>query len=60
LYYGQFKGKDVLFVWQVDNFAVASASESTAIDVIKEIDKYMLIEMKDLGQLERYNGVDII
>jgi hypothetical protein len=42
------------------DFAVASASETTAIDVIKEIDKYMSIEIKDLGQLERYNGVDII
>jgi deoxyuridine 5'-triphosphate nucleotidohydrolase len=60
LYYGKFKGKDILFLRQVDDFAVASASETTAIDVIKEIDKYMSIEIKDLGQLERYNGVDII
>jgi dUTP pyrophosphatase len=59
LYYGKFKGKDIMFLRQVDDFAVASASEATAIEVIKEIDRYMSIEIKDLGQLERYNGVDI-
>jgi hypothetical protein len=60
LYYGQFKGKDIVFLQQVDDFTVVSASETTAIDVIKEIDKYMSIEIKDLGQLERYNGIDIL
>jgi hypothetical protein len=30
LYYGKFNGKDILFLQQVDGFAVASASETTA------------------------------
>ena len=60
LYHGTFNDQEVLFLRQVDDFAVASANESTAMSVIKEIDKYMSIDIKDLGQLERYNGVDII
>ena len=60
LYHGTFDGKEVLFLCQVDDFAVACKSEQTAIAVIHEIDKYMSIQIKDLGQLERYNGVDIV
>jgi dUTP pyrophosphatase len=60
LYHGMFEGKEVLFLRQVDDFAVASKSENTAMKVIQEIDKYMSIEIKDLGLLERYNGVDIV
>jgi hypothetical protein len=44
----------------VDDFAVGTTDEKTATAVINEIDKYMKIDIKDLGQLERYNGVDII
>ena len=60
LYKGMFQGKEVLFLRQVDDFAVGAENEKIAIAVINEIDKYMKIDIKDLGQLERYNGVDII
>jgi hypothetical protein len=60
LYQGMFDGKEVLFLRQVDDFAVGAQNESTSIAVINEIDKYMKIDIKDLGQLDRYNGVDII
>ena len=59
LYYGQHKGEDVMFLRQVDDFAIAAKTTAIAQDVIKSIDKYMTIEIKDLGQLSRYNGVDI-
>lgn len=59
LYYGQFNGQDILFLRQVDDFAVAAPTESIATQVIEEIDKYMSIKIKDLGLLQRYNGVDI-
>jgi hypothetical protein len=60
LYRGTFQGQEVLFLRQVDDFAVATKSEATACAIINEIDKYMTIEIKDLGQLNRFNGVDVI
>ena len=59
LYKGTYKGEDILFLRQVDDFAVATKNEQTAIDLINEIDSYMTIDIKDLGRLNRYNGVDI-
>jgi hypothetical protein len=60
LYHGTYKGHEVLFLRQVDDFAVATTKETIATEIINEIDKYMKIKIKDLGQLTRYNGVDII
>ena len=60
LYHGTYKGEEVLFMRQVDDFAVAAKQRSTAQAIIQEIDRYMQIDIKDLGQLHRYNGVDVI
>jgi hypothetical protein len=60
LYHGMYKGKEVLFLRQVDDFAVATETAELATSIINEIDKYMKIDIKDLGQLDRYNGVDIV
>jgi hypothetical protein len=60
LYHGNYKGNEVLFLRQVDDFAVAACKESIAIEIINEINKYIKIDIKDLGTLERYNGVDIV
>jgi dUTP pyrophosphatase len=60
LYHGTFQNKEVLFLRQVDDFAVATETAELATSIIEEIDRYMKIDIKDLGQLERYNGVDII
>jgi hypothetical protein len=59
LYRGMMKNKEVFFLRQVDDFAVACTDEATAIEVINAIDKEMKIKIKDLGRLTRYNGVDI-
>ena len=59
LYHGSFNGKEILFLRQVDDFAVAAHEETTAIAVIKAINEEMTIEVKDLGRLDRYNGVDV-
>ena len=59
LYIGTYKGKEILFLRQVDDFAVASESDDINIQLINEIDSYMTINIKDLGRLTRYNGVDI-
>ena len=60
LYSGKHKGHDILFLRQVDDFAVAAATKEIAKDVIATIDQYMTIQIKDLGQLTRYNGVDVL
>ncbi len=59
IYRGTYKNKDILFLRQVDNFAVAAKNESTATLLINEIDSHMTIDIKDLGLLNCYNGMDI-
>ena len=59
LYTGNYKNKEILFLRQVDDFAVAANDEQTAIDLIEDINTRMTIDIKDLGRLTRYNGVDI-
>ena len=59
LYTGDYKNKEILFLRQVDDFAVASKDEQIAIELIKNINTRMTIDIKDLGRLTRYNGVDI-
>ena len=60
LYHGTHKGNEILFLRQVDDFAVGAATKEIATDVINTIDKYLKIKIKDLGSLTRYNGVDIL
>lgn len=54
------KGKTVLFLRQVDNFAVSCEDEETAKEVISKINSKMTIDVKYLGQISRYNGVDVL
>jgi hypothetical protein len=53
------KGKRVLFLRQVDDFAVRVEDEETAKEVIEDINSKMTINVKQLGRLERFNGMDI-
>ena len=59
LYQGHYKNEEVLFLRQVDNFEVAAEHESTATLLINEIDSHMTIQIKNLGLLSGYNGVNI-
>ena len=59
LYFGTFQGHEILFLHQVDDFAVACQDETICTAIIKAIVKYMKINIKDLGLLKRYNGIDI-
>jgi deoxyuridine 5'-triphosphate nucleotidohydrolase len=52
-------GKRVLFLRQVDDFAVSCQDRSTAQDVISQINSKMTIEVKELGTIERFNGIDV-
>ena len=59
LYKGTFKGKEVLFLRQVDDFSVASSDEMVCNQVIDEISKYLTAPLKNLGRVDRFNGVEV-
>ena len=52
-------GKQVLFMKQVDNFSVSCEDCETAKSVIKAIHDKMTIDVKELGLISRFNGVDV-
>ena len=52
-------GKKVLFLRQVDDFAVSCEDENTAKQVIADINSKMTIDVKQLGIIDRFNGVDV-
>jgi hypothetical protein len=60
LYSGLIDGKRVLFMRQVDDFAVASPDERTASILLDMIDDKLTIPMKRQGFLDMYNGVDVL
>ena len=53
-------GKTVLFLRQVDDFAISCQDKDTARDVIESINNEMTIDVKELGMISRFNGVDIL
>ena len=53
-------GKTVLFLRQVDDFAVACHDLTTAQQVIHDINSKMTINVKVLGTIDRFNGVDVL
>jgi hypothetical protein len=59
LYCGTYQGHRILFLRQVDDFAVATKQRATAEALITAINDKMRINLKDLGIIERFNGVDI-
>jgi len=54
------ESKQVLFLRQVDDFAVSCQDQATADKIIQAIDKKMTIKIKNLGMLSRFNGIDIM
>jgi hypothetical protein len=59
LYSGMFDGAKILFLRQVDDFAVASTDKEHAMALINAINEKMQIEVKHLGTITRFNGMDI-
>ena len=59
LYSGEFEGKAVLFLRQVDDFAVACEDIETANRLIDKISEKLSAPMKKLGLIELYNGVNV-
>ena len=51
--------KIVIFLRQVDDFAVDCEDKHMATDVISKINSKMTIDVKELGMISRFNGVDM-
>ena len=59
LYKGVYKQHRVLFMRQVDDFAIASDNLDICQEIISQLDNAMTIKIKDLGLISRYNGTDV-
>jgi hypothetical protein len=59
LYSGSFDGVNILFLRQVDDFAIACSDEKVANAIIAKINSFMSVNIKYLGLLTRFNGVDV-
>jgi hypothetical protein len=59
LYSSLINGRCVLFLRQVDNFAIACEGESTANTLLDILDDALTIPLKRMGLLDLYNGLDI-
>jgi len=55
MYIGQIEGQRILFLRQVDDFAVAAQDITTAMTLIDK----MRIQIKTMGIIDRLNGLDI-
>jgi hypothetical protein len=56
---GIYQGKYTMFMRQVDDFAIATDSNATANNLINDINKHLRLPIHILGEVTRYNGVDI-
>ena len=59
LYSGTFNGKDVLFLRQVDDFAISAADTATCTELINTIQSRMTMSVHELGVITWFNGVDV-
>ena len=59
LYSGNVQRHRILFLRQVDDFAVAASTKDAALHLIHLINQHMRIEVKQLGVIDRFNGVDV-
>ena len=60
LYWGVINGKRIIFMRQVDNFAIAASDAHTAGLLLDMIDDKLSIPIKRQGHLDMYNGVDVL
>ena len=60
LYSGIIDGHRVIFMRQVDDFAIATTDEATANKLLDTIDDMLSIPLKRQGLLDMFNGIDIV
>ena len=54
-----YKNNKIFFLRQVDDFAVSAPTSKLAEEIIADINSHMSIDIKSLGVVDRFNGVDI-
>ena len=59
LYRGSYQGQEILFLRQVDDFAVSSKDPATCNKLIQELDTYLKEPLKNEGIINRFNGTEI-
>ena len=59
IYHATISGQKVLFLRQVDDFAVACKTPSIARALIERIGKYLSVPLHDLGIISKFNGINI-
>jgi hypothetical protein len=59
LYVGNINGHRILFLCQVDDFAIAAKEQHTSQHLLDMINSKMRIDLKSLGIITRFNGMDI-
>ena len=60
LYSGVIDGKRVVFMRQVDNFAIAAPNQRTADILLNMLDKKLTIPIKRQGLLGMFNGINVV
>jgi hypothetical protein len=60
LYSGVINGNHVIFMQQVDNFAISAPDAHTADVLLDMLDNRLTIPIKRQGRLDMYNGIDIL
>jgi len=59
LYSGMIAGQRVIFMRQVDDFAIAAPDEHTANILLDMIDDHLKIPLKRQGLVDMFNGIDV-
>jgi hypothetical protein len=59
LYTGVINGSCILFLQQVDDFAIATLEAKTADVILNMLDDCLTIPIKCQGYLDMFNGIDI-
>jgi hypothetical protein len=60
LYSGTIHGQRVLFMRQVDDFAIATPDAKTSDILMDMIDDHLRIPIKRQGYLDMYSGIDLL
>jgi hypothetical protein len=60
LYSGTINNQRILFMQQVDDFAIAAPDEQTSEILMDLIDDKLTIPIKRQGYLDMYNGIDVL
>ena len=58
-YNPNYKGGEICFLQQVDDFAISAPNSDLANEIIYAIDSHMTIKVKPLEMIDRFNGVDV-